>query len=244
MSNMPNPFGAPTGPRTLDYGAERAGSTVLVSFFNQVYAWMATGLALTALVAWWVANNYKAFPAVFNPGVLIGIFVVEIILVVTIAGAVNKVNATFATVLFLLYAALNGVTLAGLFMIYTQASLAGTFLATAGTFGAMSVYGMVTRRDLTSLGSILFMALIGLIIASVVNLFWANSMLYWIITYAGILIFVGLTAYDTQKLKYIALATADNARMASRMAISGALSLYLDFVNLFLLLLRLMGDRR
>ena len=119
-----------------------------------------------------------------------------------------------------------------------------TFIVTAGTFGAMSVYGYVTKRDLTSLGSILFMALIGLIIASLVNIFMHSSMMQWIISLVGVVVFAGLTAYDTQKLKMIAMATQNDARMASRLAISGALALYLDFLNLFLLMLRLMNDRR
>src|SRR5204862_4161782 len=137
-----------------------------------------------------------------------------------------------------------GLTLSVIFLVYTQASLYSAFFITAGTFGGMSLYGFVTKRDLTSLGSMLFMALIGLIIASVVNIFWANSTLYWIISYAGVLIFVGLTAYDTQKLKQIAYATANDAAMAARLSINGALMLYLDFINLFLFILRIMGDRR
>ena len=141
-------------------------------------------------------------------------------------------------------AAINGLTLSVIFLAYTLSSIAGTFFATAGTFGAVSVYGFVTKRDLTRLGSLLFMALIGFLIASVINIFWANSTLYWIITYAGVAIFVGLTAYDTQRLRAIAIATANDPRMAARYAINGALTLYLDFINLFLLLLRLMGDRR
>ena len=149
-----------------------------------------------------------------------------------------------ATGLFMLYSALNGLTLSAIFVVYTGASLATTFLVCAGMFAAMSIYGFVTKRDLTTMGSLLFMALIGLLIASVVNIFWANSTLYWIITYAGVLIFVGLTAYDTQNLKMIALQTADNPAMAARLAISGALKLYLDFINLFLFLLRTLGDRR
>jgi uncharacterized protein len=146
--------------------------------------------------------------------------------------------------MFMLYSALNGLTLAVIFILYTGASLVTTFAVTAGMFGAMSVYGFVTKRDLTRFGSLLFMALIGLILATIVNIFWANPVFYWIITYAGVLVFVGLTAYDTQMLKQIAVQTAHNPAMAARYAIVGALRLYLDFINLFLFMLRILGDRK
>ena len=143
-----------------------------------------------------------------------------------------------------MYAALNGLTLSVIFMVYAHATLASAFVVTAGMFGAMSLYGMFTRRDLTGLGSYLFMALIGLILASFINVFLHAAMLTAIINYVGVFIFVGLTAYDTQKLKEIAIQTSGNAALAARLSINGALALYLDFLNLFLLLLRIMGDRR
>jgi len=230
------------GASPLGYES-RANSATVAQFFNAVYAWMAAGLALTAVVAWWVSTQPQIVGMLRGPGIFL-LFLVEIGLVFTISAAINRISATTATVLFLLYSALNGVTLSIIFLIYTQASLAMTFGVTAGTFGAVSVYGFVTKRDLTSLGSILFMALIGLIIASVVNMFWANNILYWVITYAGVLIFVGLTAYDTQRLRMIAMQTADNAALAARLSINGALMLYLDFINLFLFMLRLLGNRR
>jgi FtsH-binding integral membrane protein len=222
----------------------RADSATVAQFFNAVYAWMAAGLALTAVVAWWVSTQPEVMRQIFRGPMLIALIIAELALVFVIAAATTKINATAATVLFLLYSALNGLTLSVIFLIYTRGSLAGTFGVTAGTFAATSVYGYVTKRDLTSLGSILFMALIGLIIASIVNLFWANSTLYWIITYAGVLIFVGLTAYDTQKLKHIAYQTTDNPALAARLSVNGALTLYLDFINLFLFLLRILGSRR
>jgi FtsH-binding integral membrane protein len=218
-------------------------ASVLVRFFNAVYGWMAAGLALTAVVAWYVASHQEALKLVLGPQIWI-LFIAQIVLVATISIAVNKISASVATALFMLYAALNGLTLSVIFLIYTKSSLASAFGVTAGTFAAMSVYGMVTKTDLTRMGALLFMALIGLVIASVVNIFWANSTMQWIITYAGVFIFVGLTAYDTQKLKQIAYATQNNAALASRLAINGALTLYLDFINLFLFILRLMGDRR
>ena len=242
MSRMPNPFGAPR-VQTLPYESA-VGTVTQTQFFNTVYAWMATGLALTAVVAKLISANYGAMKSIFQPGTLLVLFLVEIGLVIALSAAIQKINSTLATALFLLYAAINGLTFAAIFLAYTQASIAGTFAVTAGTFGAMSVYGFVTKRDLTALGSMLFMALIGLIIASVVNIFFASDTLYWIISYAGVLIFVGLTAYDTQKLRMIAMQTGHDREMSNRFAIYGALVLYLDFINLFILLLRIMGKRR
>jgi FtsH-binding integral membrane protein len=226
----------------LDYSAERTGA--VASFFNAVYAWMAAGLALTAVIAWWVSTQPQLVASIFRGPVLIVLFIVEIGLVVAISAAVRKISAPVATGLFLLYAAINGLTFAAIFLVYTQASIAGAFIVSAGTFGAVSLYGFVTKRDLSGLRGILFMGLIGLILASVVNVFWANSTLYWVITYAGVLLFIGLTAYDTQKLKQIALQTAADPAMAARMSVYGALVLYLDFINLFIMLLRIMGDRK
>ena len=242
MSQFPNPF---ADARATPLGYEsRTDSVTLVQFFNAVYAWMATGVALSAVVAWWVSTQPQLMTRIFRGPALFVLIIVELGLVVAISGAINKISAGVATALFLLYAALNGLTLSGIFLAYTGASLAMTFAVTAGTFGAMSVYGFVTKRDLTRYGSLLFMALIGLIIATVVNIFWANQILYWAINYLGVLIFVGLTAYDSQMLRVIAVQTADNTAMAARMAIVGALKLYLDFINLFLFMLRIMGNRR
>jgi len=236
----PNTF----GPRTYEMQYESRADTVTVArFFNAVYAWMAAGLALTAVVAWYVSTRPDLMMQIFRGPVLIGLIIVELVLVFTVAAAVNKINAAVATGLFLLYSALNGLTLSAIFIVYAQATIASAFIITAGTFGAMSVWGFVTKRDLSGMGSILFMALIGLVLASIVNMFWANSMLTMLINYAGVLIFVGLTAYDTQKLKAIAVATAHDAAMSARLSVSGALTLYLDFVNLFLFLLRILGRR-
>jgi FtsH-binding integral membrane protein len=205
---------------------------------------MAAGLALTAVVAWAVADSPSLTAVARNGLVLIAAFVVELGLVIAISGAINRISAATATALFMLYSAINGFVLSMLVWSYSHTSLGGTFAVTAGTFAAMSVYGYTTKRDLTRIGSLLFMALFGIIIASVVNFFFASSLLYWGITYVGVLIFVGLTAYDTQKLRVIATQTSGNPALASRRAIVGSLLLYLDFINLFLLLLRLMGNRR
>jgi len=245
MSQYPNPYGYGGAPGAEPLGYEsRTDSVTLVQFFNSVYAWMASGIALSAVVAWWVSTQPALMAQIFRGPALIVLFIVEIGLVIAIASAINKISAGVATALFMLYSALNGLTLSAIFIVYTGASLVTTFFVCAGMFAAMSIYGFVTKRDLSRMGSILFMALIGLLIATVVNIFWANSTLYWIITYAGVLIFVGLTAYDTQALKEIAIQTAGNPALAARLAISGALKLYLDFINLFLFMLRILGDRR
>ena len=240
MSRFPGPF--QSQPLPLDY-EQRIDVGVLARFFNAVYAWMAAGLAITALVAWWVSTRSDIVTRL-GAGTFIGLFIVQIILVMTIAGAVNRINATAATVLFLLYAALNGVTLSVIFLVYAHALIASAFLVTAGMFAAMSVYGFVTRRNLLGLGQYLFMALIGLIIASIVSFFWHPTGLTVLINYLGVLIFVGLTAYDTQRLKMIALQTGNDGALAARLAISGALALYLDFLNLFLFILSIMGNGR
>jgi FtsH-binding integral membrane protein len=240
MARFPNPYGSAP---PLGYEA-RVDAGVVVRFFNVVYAWMAAGLALTAVVAWWVPTRPDLILMMRRGPILIVLVIAQLALVWTISAAVNKLSAPVATGLFMLYAALNGLTLSVIFLMYTKATLGSTFAVTAGTFGAMSVYGMVTKRDLTRFGSLLFMALIGLVVASLVNLFLRSPAVYWLITYVGVLIFVGLTAYDTQRLKLIALETADAPDMAARFAVNGALALYLDFINLFLLLLRIMGDRR
>ncbi len=241
MSNYPSgPFGFAPG-QTLGYRSREEELTV-GQFFNGVYAWMAVGLAVTAAVAFGVAN-YGSL-SFLNMGTFIILFIAQIALVSVISRAVNRIGAGVATALFLLYAALNGVTLSILFLIYTHAALASAFIITAGMFGAMSIYGYITKRDLTRLGSLLFMALIGIIIASLVNMFARNAMMGWIINYAAVIIFVGLIAFDTQRLKAIAIQTSSNAAMSNRMAVVGSLILYLDFINLFIYILRIMNDRR
>ena len=251
MARFPNPNQGPFGQspfgaqRPYEMGYQSGADTITVArFFNAVYAWMAAGLALTAVVAWWVSTRQDIMAQIFRGPVLIILFVVELGLVFTISAAINKIGAAAATGLFLLYSALNGLTLSAIFVVYAHATLASAFVITAGMFAAMSLFGFITRKDLSGLGSILFMALIGLILASIVSLFWRNSMLATIINYAGVLIFVGLTAYDTQKLKYIAASTGNNPALAARLSVNGALMLYLDFLNLFLFLLRIMGNRR
>lgn len=214
------------------------------TFISQVYLWMGTALVVTAVVAALVANDIAFVVRMFSSGLVWVFFIGEIGLVVALGALINRLSAPLATALFFGYSALNGVTLSVIFLAYTEASIASTFLVTAVTFGAMSIYGYTTKRDLTTIGNFLVMGLIGFLIASVVNIFLANEAIYWITTYAGILIFVGLTAYDTQKLKRMAVSVGADNEAARKASILGALRLYLDFINLFLLLLRVMGRRR
>ncbi len=215
------------------------------AFIAQVYAWMTFALLVTALVAWQVVNSPNLLEAIVkNQFVFYGLIIGEVLLVILLNKIINRISSGVATFLFFVYALLNGATLSVIFLMYTSSSIATTFLITAGTFGAMSLYGFMTKRDLTSIGNLCFMALIGLLIASVVNIFFNNDLLYWITTYAGILIFVGLTAYDTQKIKQIQAESLGDEGTERKVAILGALTLYLDFINLFLYLLRLFGRRR
>jgi FtsH-binding integral membrane protein len=215
---------------------------VMLRFFNAVYGWLCVGLAITGAVAWIVATDYPGVVAMGKASLLL--FVAEILLVIPIAGAINRINATVATLLFLLFSAINGVSLSIIFLVYAHGLIASAFFIAAGTFGAMSIFGMFTKINLAPIGRFLYMALIGLIIASIVTIFWHNNMLEVAINYVGVFVFVGLTAYDTQRLKAIAVQTQNNPAMASRLAIVGSLALYLDFINLFLFILSLMGDRR
>jgi len=219
------------------------------SFIRSVYNWMAIGLAITGFVAYAVANSEFMLRLIFgNRLIFFGLIISELVLVYTISARVSsgKINASTATGLFVLYAALNGATLASIFLAYTAASITSTFFICAGTFTACSIYGMVTKRDLTSLGGFLMMGLFGIIIASVINMFIGSSAVSIIVSYIGVLVFVGLTAYDTQKLKYMAMSQPDglDAGTVRKGAILGALSLYLDFINLFLMLLRIFGGSR
>jgi len=214
-------------------------------FMVRVYNWMAAGLAITGFMAFYVSSSPAMMNILFgNPIVPIILIIAQIGLVFWLASRVMQMSVSQATGVFLLYAGLTGVTFSTLFVVYTSSSITSTFLVTAGTFGAMSLYGYTTKKDLTSWGSFLFMGLIGLIIASVVNMFMQNSMMSTIISYAGVLIFVGLTAYDTQKIKEMNIIGNEGTDEDTKEAIQGALTLYLDFINLFLMLLRLMGDRR
>lgn len=214
-------------------------------FIRRVYNWMGIGLATTALVAMFTASSQSMLQLIFaTPMVFFGLIAVELGLVIALSAAINRLQASTAALMFFIYSAINGLTLSAIFLAYTQASIASTFFITAGTFAAMSIYGYSTKRDLTSWRSFLFMGLIGIILASVVNLFLHSESIYWVVTIGGVLVFVGLTAYDTQKIKEMAYQGFGDAEMERKGAVIGALRLYLDFINLFLLLLRLFGGRR
>ncbi len=217
------------------------------TFIISVYNWMAIGLGLTAFTAFYVAHSETLLQMIFgNKLVFYGIIFGELGLVFYLSARIQKMNASTATALFVAYSILNGVTLSSIFIIYTSSSIASTFFTCALTFGVCSVYGMVTKRDLTSMGGFMMMGLFGIIIASVVNMFLRSPGMNMIISYIGVIVFVGLTAYDTQKLKQMAMTQPDNASGAvvRKGAIMGALALYLDFINLFIMLLQIFGVSR
>lgn len=237
MSMFPNARRA-----NLDYATD---DRTIYNFFNAVYAWMAVGLALTAVVAYGVAHT----PALLNL-IYAGKFMVIALALGAFAVAwyvqsqIGRISTGLATGLFLLYATLIGAMISWIFIVYRMQTLGAAFLMTAGTFGAMSLYGFVTKRDLTRTGSILVMIAIGLFFASLVNVFFASSALSWFITYAVLAVFIGITAYETQQLKNMAYQFQGNGAMLSRVAIVGSLVLYISFINLFMSILRILGDRR
>ncbi len=223
-------------PRTADQVAIAQNTLV-----RQVYAWMGGGLLVTALLAMVIISSPAMLNAIFgNRLVFYGLVFGELGLVVAISGAINRLSASAASLLFILYAALNGVTISAIFAAYTAESIVSTFVITAATFGTMSAYGYLTRRDLTGLGSFLFMGLVGIVIASLVNIFTRSSAVSWVVSAVGVIVFTGLAAYDTWKIKAMARAGVEGRKPA----ILGALTLYLDFINMFLMLLRLLGNRR
>lgn len=219
---------------------------VVNDFIRSVYNWMFLGLALTGFMAFYTANSETMLRFIFgNRLVFFGLILGELALVFTISGAVNKLSASTATALFVAYSVVNGMTLSVIFLAYTQASVVNTFLICSAMFLVCSIYGATTKKDLTSWGSFFMMGLVGIIIASVINLFFRSDATSMIISYIGVFVFVGLTIYDTHKLKYMALAQYEGDEGTFRkFAILGALSLYLDFINLFLMLLRILGDRK
>ncbi len=214
-------------------------------FITKVYNWMALALFITGLVSYFVASSPEMLNIIVGSKfVFYGILIAELLLVIYLTRSIQKLSQNMVIAGFLIYAILNGLTMSIIFLIYTSNSIATTFYVTAGTFGAMSLYGYYTKKDLTSLGNMAMMALIGIIIASIVNMFLQNDMMYWIITYLGVAVFVALTAYDTQKLKELGSRGFVNDESMEKTSILGALTLYLDFINLFLFLLRIFGNRK
>lgn len=220
-------------------------SLAFPALMRKVYLWMTLALVITGFTAFGIASNPGiAYAIVTNRLLFWGLIIAEFGLVIGISGAINKLSAVTATLLFVLYSIVNGATLSVIFMAYTMSSIASVFFITAGLFGVMSFIGYTTKTDLTSIGKILFMALIGIILATVVNLFVGSSMLNMIVSYVGVVIFTGLTAYDSQKIKNMLYNADSMDEGMQKIALLGSLTLYLDFINLFLMLLRIFGGNR
>ena len=212
---------------------------------RKVYTWMTLALVLTGLTAYGVATSPGIMMALYsNSALMWGLVIAEFALVIGISAAINRLSLATATLMFVAYSVINGAMLSSIFMIYTDASLASVFFITAATFAVMALIGYTTKTDLTSVGKLLFMALIGLVIATIVNMFIGSSTMTMICSYVGVLIFVGLTAYDSQKIKNMLMQAPDAGESSQKLALLGALTLYLDFINLFIYLLRIFGDRR
>lgn len=212
---------------------------------RKVYTWMTLAMLITGITAYGVATSPVILQTLFtNKLLFFGLIAAELGIVFAISGMINKLSLTTATLLFIAYSVINGATLSSIFIVYTMESIGQVFFITAGTFGAMALLGYTTKKDLTGLGQILFMALIGLIIATVVNMFVGSTILQTLTSYAGVLIFVGLTAYDSQKIKMMLEEQDSTSESAQKLALLGSLTLYLDFINLFIYLLRIFGSRR
>jgi hypothetical protein len=239
--------GSGFGPRAQAGGGSVPADAVS-AFLGRVYRMMALGLGVTGLVALLVASSPAAMQFLLaNRGILLLLLVAQLVTVFAFTGLVNRVSAGAAAAMFFGYAALSGVTFSTIFLVYTSSSIAGTFFVTAGAFAGLSAYGAVTKRNLDGLGSFLFMGLIGLVLASVVNIFLGSPAIYWLTTFMGVIVFTGLTAYDTAKLKRLAASSSSgqlSGELGRKVALQGALMLYLDFINLFLMLLRIFGGRR
>lgn len=220
-------------------------SLAFPALMRKVYLWMTLALVITGFTAFGIASNPGiAYAIVTNRLLFWGLVIAEFGLVIGISGAINKLSAVTATLLFVLYSIVNGATLSVIFMAYTMSSIASVFFITAGLFGVMAFIGYTTKTDLTSIGKILFMALIGIILATIVNLFVGSSMLNMIVSYIGVVIFTGLTAYDSQKIKSMLYNADSMDEGMQKIALLGSLTLYLDFINLFLMLLRIFGGNR
>ena len=224
---------------------ELSMSAAFPALMRKVYVWMTLALVLTGVTAYGVATSPGVITAIYSNQILFwGLVIAEFALVIGITAAINKLSLTTATLMFVLYSVINGAVLSSIFLIYTMSSIASVFFITAGTFAVMAFIGYTTKTDLTSMGKILFMALIGIIIATIVNIFLKSSgLLEMIVSYLGVLIFVGLTAYDSQKIKNMLQMAPDAGEGAQKLALLGALTLYLDFINLFIYLLRIFGRR-
>jgi FtsH-binding integral membrane protein len=240
--NIDKMSGVLSEPTYIDSNAQSGYLAIL----KNVYLWMTLALGISGVTAIAVANSPQLLELLYGNGlVLFIVFIAQLGLVWLISARISSMSINTATALFIAYSILTGVTLASIFIVFTQESIASVFFISAGTFAAISLYGYTTKRDLSNCRTFLLMGLIGLIIASVVNWFMHSEMLYWIISYVGVLVFVGLTAYDTQKIKQMALVSYNQeGEISQKIALLGALTLYLDFINLFIYLLRIFGRRK
>lgn len=238
MNNFSNAYGS---------SQSTSMSSAFATLMRNVYIWMTLGLVMTGMTAYYVAQDFNLVYTIASNQVLFwGLMIGELALVWYLSARIMKLSMATAGIMFALYSVLNGVTMSFIFLAYTMESIAQTFFITAGTFAAMSVAGFFIKKDLSTMGRVLMMALIGVIIATIVNIWVGSSGLAMIINYLGVLIFVGLTAYDTQKIKQMLIATSNEygvTNETSKIALMGSLALYLDFINLFLYLLRFFGDR-
>lgn len=226
-------------------GSDFSMSSAFPALMRKVFVWMTLALAITGITAYGVASTPSLIMAILgNKALFWGLIIAELVLVFSVSGAINRLSLSTATLLFVLYSVVNGATLSVIFLAFSMTAIVKTFLITAGTFGVMALVGYTTKTDLTSMGKLLFMALLGLIIATVVNMFVRSSGFDLILSYVGVLIFVGLTAYDTQKIKQMCQLAPDAGEHMYKLALLGALSLYLDFINLFLYLLRIFGNNK
>lgn len=230
--------------KNLTVDEQLSMSSAFPVLMRKVYVWMTLALVITGFTAYGVATSPGVLQAIYGNQLLFwGMIIAEFALVIGVSAAINRLSLTTATLMFILYSVINGALLSYIFLVYTASSVATVFFITAGTFGAMALVGYTTKTDLTSIGKYLFMALIGLIIATVVNVFIKSEGFTYILSYIGVLIFVGLTAYDSQKIKQMLIQAPDAGESAQKLALLGALTLYLDFINLFIYLLRIFGKR-
>jgi len=231
--------------QNLSANQQLQASEAFPVLMRKVYLWMTLALAITGMTAYYVATSEAILTAILtNKALFWGLFIAELGLVLGVSAAINRLSLVMATLMFILYSVINGATMSVIFLVYDASSIATVFFITAGTFGAMAAIGYTTNKDLSSLGRILFMALIGLVIATVVNLFLKSPAMMMILSYIGVIVFVGLTAWDSQKIKQMLMQATDVDEATQKVALLGALTLYLDFVNLFLYLLRIFGRRR
>lgn len=232
-------FDVRTNP-VIDYGTDEAST---FSFFNMVYAWMAVGIAVTAVVGWFVAHTPLVYTFA-NPGVTVAVLLGAFALAWFVQSQAGRLGAPVAMALFLLYATLIGALISYIWIVYDLETIGSALFMTAGTFGAMSIYGFVTKRDLSRIGSILVMCAIGLFFGSIVNIFLASNAFSWFITYGVLIVFIGITAYETQMLKNMAQQLRHQPHLMARYAVVGSLVLYISFINIFMAILRILGDRR